>query len=90
MQIVKTRRHLIYSANQGVPSHACLGSCRKVWWTDDLPSGPAIMANPACPQCGGLLTMDIPPGHYSVISSDAGTMKKNGATITNAGLNLGQ
>jgi len=33
--------------------------------------------------------MDIPSGHYSVISDNAGMLKKNGATITNAGLNLG-
>lgn len=88
MQIVKTRWHLIYSASQGAPSYACLGSCRKVWWPDDVPSGVAILANPACPQCGGKLTSDIPPGHYSVISDDAGVLKKGGATITNAGINL--
>lgn len=90
MQIVKTKGHLIYSANQGAPSHACLGSCQKVWWPDDVPSDLAILATPACPQCGGVLTSDIPPGHYSVISADVGPLKKGGATITNAGLNLGK
>ncbi len=90
MQIVKTKGHLIYSANQGAPSHACLGSCQKVWWPDDVQSNLAILANPACPQCGGTLTSDIPRGHYSVISADAGALKKDGATITNAGLSLGK
>jgi hypothetical protein len=90
MQIVKTKGHLIYSANQGAPRYACLGKCQKVWWPDDVPSDLAILANPACPQCGGPLTSDIPPGHYSVISDEAGTLKKGGATITNAGLNLGK
>jgi hypothetical protein len=33
--------------------------------------------------------MDIPSGHYSVISGNAGVLKKKGTTITNAGLNLG-
>lgn len=89
MQIVKTKGHLIYSANHGAPSHACLGSCRKVWWPDDVPSDVAILSSPACPQCGGPLTMDIPSGHYSVISDNAGTLKRSGATVTNAGLNLG-
>lgn len=90
MQIVKTKGHLIYCANKGAPSHACLGSCQKVWWPDDVPSDVAVLANPACPQCGGVLTSDIPKEHYSVISDDAGAMKKGGATITNAGLNLGK
>ncbi len=90
MQIVKTKGHLIYSANQGSPSHACLGSRQKVWWPDDVQSNLAILANPACPQCGGTLTSNIPPGHYSVISADAGALKKGGATIKNAGLNLGK
>lgn len=89
MQIVKTQNHLIYSANQGPPTHACVGNCRKVWWPTDLPSGLSIVAKPSCPQCGGELTSDIPIGHYKLISSDVGTLSKNGATITNAGLNLG-
>lgn len=90
MQIVKTKGHLIYSASQGAPSYACLGTCQKVWWPNDLPSDLAILVNPACPQCGGTLTTDIPSGHYRVISDDAGPIKKGGATITNAGLNLGK
>lgn len=90
MQIVKTKGHLIYSANHGAPSHACLGKCQKVWWPDDLPPDLVILVNPACPQCGGALVSDIPNGHYTVISNDAGALKKGGATITNTGLNLGK
>lgn len=90
MQIVKTKNHLIYSANQGSPSHACLGRCRKVWWEDDLPSGLAVVAKPSCPQCGGALTSEIPEGQYIVVSKNVGALEKDGAKITNAGLNLGE
>lgn len=90
MQIVKTKGHLIYSANQGSPTHACLGSCQKVWWPDDIPSDIAVLAKPVCPQCAGVLTCDIPPGYYSVVSDDAGVLQKGGAMIKNVGLNLGK
>jgi hypothetical protein len=89
MQIVKTANHLIYSAEKAAPSHACLGVCKKVWWTSDMAGRTEAVAKPSCPQCGGTITTVIPEGHYSLISNDAGAMKKNGATITNAGLNLG-
>lgn len=90
MQLVKTKNHLIYSANEGPPSHACLGVCRKVWWEGDLPDGIAVAAKPACPQCGGALTSDIPKGYYAVVTKNAGVLEKDGAKITNAGLNLGR
>lgn len=89
MQIVRTKNHLIYSANKGKPAYACLGTCRKVWWQDDVPSGLAIVAVPACPQCGGPLTGDIPNGHYTVVIDQAGALNKGGAIVTNAGLKLG-
>lgn len=90
MQIVKTKGHLIYSANQGLPTYACLGSCQKVWWDDDLPKDMAITSKHACPQCGGALTSKIPDGHYVIVTKDVGVLNKGGAAITNAGLNLGR
>jgi len=88
MQIVKTAKHLIYSAEKGKPSHACTGSCLKVWWPSDMKGHTEAAAKLTCPQCEGPITTEIPQGHYSVISSDAGVMKKDGATIMNAGLNI--
>lgn len=90
MQIVKTRKHLIYSANQGSPSHACLGLCQKVWWEDDLPTRVAAQIKLTCPQCGGTLTSKIPEGHYEVVTKGTGELEKSGAKIANIGLNLGK
>jgi hypothetical protein len=90
MQIVKTKNHLIYSANAGKPSHACLGSCRKVWWPDDLPDASGVLAKLTCPQCGGTLDSDIPEGHYVVVSTEVAPLEKAGMKISNAGLNLKQ
>ncbi|POR57236.1 hypothetical protein BKM23_24760 [Pseudomonas syringae pv. syringae] len=83
--MAKTREKLIYSACQDAPSHACVGNCQKVWRQGDLPTNLVILANSACPQGGGTLTSNIAPSLYIVISADAGTMNKGGATITNAG-----
>jgi NAD-dependent SIR2 family protein deacetylase len=89
MQIVTTKNHLIYSAHEGAPSYACIGECGKVWWQQDVSSDFAVVAVPACPQCGGRLTGDIPAGHYVVVTDQAGALNKGGAIITNAGLKLG-
>lgn len=86
MQIVKTAKHLIYSAETGEPSHACMGECRKVWWQSDLEGRIEAVASVSCPQCGGKLVSDIPEGHYQVVTKDAGPMEREGAKITNAGL----
>ncbi len=90
MQIVKTRNHLIYSAETGAPSHACTGECGKVWWPSDLVGKIEAAAVPSCPQCGGKLVTDIPSGHYTVVTQEAGQMERNGAKITNAGMKIGR
>ncbi|MHB2250826.1 hypothetical protein H0H12_29675 (plasmid) [Pseudomonas putida] len=89
MQIVKTKHHLIYSGNEGAPAYACLGECHKVWWQDDVSPDLAIVAEPACPQCSGRLTSNIPAGHYTVVTNQAGPLNVGGAFIRNAGLNIG-
>lgn len=76
--------HALYALRQTlfmIASLACRHCITSNWWVEDL----AILANSACPQGGGTLTSDITPSLYIVISADAGTMNKGGATITNAG-----
>lgn len=89
MQVVKTKNNLIYSAHRTAPSHACLGTCQKVWWIEDIGDRIAAAAILGCPQCGGTLSSSIPNGHYSVISADAKGFDKPGQKVANLSLNLG-
>lgn len=69
MIIVETDKNYIQSESNDLPSFACTGKCKKVWWPDDINAQAAIYIL-RCKACGGTLTKAIENKHFTVIKKD--------------------
>jgi hypothetical protein len=85
MQLVETAHHKIRSSSWEAPKYACKGTCRKVWWREDIDE-PKPGENLWCPQCGGSMHPAKEGVDYKVLINTAGDNKLGEITLANIGI----
>lgn len=82
---VSTEHHLSSSDNDEKPVYKCQGSCKKVWWRQDIEQAP-IGVILHCPMCGGSLSAAREGMDYRIVRSEPGTkvFPGNPATVKHA------
>jgi|GEM_PF-2190179 len=72
MIIIDTPFHITFRSLNDDPGIACLGHCRKVFWTTDIESKHEL-----CLQCGGAMSAAILGTHYKVLARAERNLKRS-------------
>ncbi len=94
MILVETERNFIESSSNNLPSYACAGKCKKVWWPDDLNyNDKTVLHSLTCIACGGKLIKAIEGMHFKVLdrkptSFDKDKIKMHYASTLKDGFDL--
>ncbi|WHI48963.1 hypothetical protein [Microbulbifer sp. VAAF005] len=64
MIIVDSPFHVSFSSDRKLPSKACTGKCKKIWWESDYDE---TDDKGVCLQCGSSLSCAVKDVHFKVI-----------------------
>jgi hypothetical protein len=72
MIIVDTPFHVTFRSLCDLPTFACTGKCKKVFWESDIESDEAKVT---CKQCGSSITNAVNNVHFKVLSKGSRNLK---------------
>lgn len=77
---VETEYHISRSDLNAKPDYKCLGTCKKVWWKDDVEPAP-FGAQLYCQKCGGVLSSARESLDYKITKIEPGEKVFPGSDI---------